>query len=476
MAYKYGNREQVTFLPDRIESYVKSDDPVRAYDAFIEALDLKSLNFVIDSNLVGNSAYDPISMLKVLVYAYSYGWRSSRKIERALHHNLSFIWLAGALKPDHKTISNFRKENKSIFKNILKECAQICYKLKLIEGNTLFLDGSKFRANAGNRQTKSKETWEKVKVHVEEGIDSLLKDCDKIDSEEPKSLIKMDKELKSKEKLKLKIESLLTEMNDKSKDKINGTDPNCKIMRGRQGSHAGYNGQIVVDEKHGLIAGTEVNAEVTDANQMERQIKNAEDILGKECKNACADAGYASVEDLNNLLGDERRIIVPSNVQAQRNPKDKTFAKKKFIYNKERNIYICPEGKELHKATEAKKKHHIIFRMKDRKVCRSCEHFGLCTSSKHGRSIARLRNEETKEYLEKIYESEKGQEIYSKRKMKVELPFGHIKRNLGANYFLLRGFEGVNAEFSILASCFNLARMLTILGGVRPMIEKLKTL
>ncbi len=92
MAYKYGNRSQLTFLPDCIEKYVTEEDPVRVYDAFVDALNPKELGIEIDENAVGNASYDPVTMIKILIYGYSYGWRSSRKLERALHHNLSFIW------------------------------------------------------------------------------------------------------------------------------------------------------------------------------------------------------------------------------------------------------------------------------------------------------------------------------------------------------------------------------------------------
>jgi transposase len=81
----------MTLLPKRIEDYVGADDPVRAYDAFIEALDVEKLGIQIDPCKVGNSEHDPKAMLKLYVYGYSYGWKSSRKLERALHHNLSFI-------------------------------------------------------------------------------------------------------------------------------------------------------------------------------------------------------------------------------------------------------------------------------------------------------------------------------------------------------------------------------------------------
>ena len=99
-------------MPKSIEEYVDKGDPVRAYDEFIEAIDIKDLGINYEPHKVCNGSYEPRVMLKLLVYGCSYGWHSSRKLERASHHNLSFMWLAGGLKPDHKTISEFRCKNK----------------------------------------------------------------------------------------------------------------------------------------------------------------------------------------------------------------------------------------------------------------------------------------------------------------------------------------------------------------------------
>jgi len=134
MAYRYGDRNQMQFFPPCIEEYVAKDDPVRAYDAFVESLNFNELGIVAFEDKVGNPGYDPKAMIKLLIYGYSYGIRSSRKLERATCHNISFLWLMGGLKPDHKTIARFRHDNKSALKNILKQCAKLCIKLGLIEG------------------------------------------------------------------------------------------------------------------------------------------------------------------------------------------------------------------------------------------------------------------------------------------------------------------------------------------------------
>lgn len=109
MAYITGDRNQIALLPVAVEDYISKDDPVRVYDAFIESLDFKRLEITIEPYKSGAHEYYPKTILKILVYDYSYGIRSSRKLERACYHNLSFIWLAGKVRPDYRTIARFRK-------------------------------------------------------------------------------------------------------------------------------------------------------------------------------------------------------------------------------------------------------------------------------------------------------------------------------------------------------------------------------
>ena len=128
MAYRYGDRKQKTLFPQSIDEYIPEDAPVRAYDAFVEALGLEQIGIQLEPHKIGCPQYDPKVMLKLLVYGYSYGVRSSRKLEREANYNLSFIWLAGGLRPDHKTIAEFRRKNKSALRKVLKQCARLCIK------------------------------------------------------------------------------------------------------------------------------------------------------------------------------------------------------------------------------------------------------------------------------------------------------------------------------------------------------------
>jgi transposase len=473
MAYREGNRYQMTLLPPVIEDYVGPEDPVRAYDAIIDAMDINELGLVVDSNQVGNPAYDPKAMLKLMIYGYSYGWRSSRKLERAVHHNLSFIWLMGGLKPDHKTIANFRKNNKQAISKVLKQSARICIKIDLIEGNCLFTDSTKVRGAASIDETRSKLKWEQDLNEIDKRIEALLTECEEIDESETGSLVEAEEELKDKQKLQHKIKGLLEQMEREGLKKINGTDTDCVNFKGRQGSHAGYNAHITVDEKNGLIVSADVVNESNDSSQFSNQIDQALETLDEPCKTAVADAGYTNVENIKETTDQNIDVIVPSQRQALHRPDDNPFGKDKFQYDCENDHYICPEGNKLRYSHYSTKKGHYIYRIEKASLCWECCQYGICTAAKRGRTMIRLREEELRGKLEARYDSEEGQAIYKKRKEKVELPFGHIKRNLNGGAFLVRGLPAVKAEFSIFASCFNIARMITLTGGVSRLINQL---
>jgi transposase len=347
MAYRCGNRYQMDLMPQSIEEYVGKDNPVRAYDFFVEALDFRQLGIDINPDKVGNSEYDPLSMLKLLVYGYSYGVKSSRKLERECYHNIAFIWLIGGLKPDHKTIAEFRRHNKKV-------------------------DGTKIRANAGTDRTRDRAYYEKLLTDIDNRISQLLVDCETTDQTEEgiSSYVAMDKDLAKSQNLQQRIKEALASFEEDDRKYTNQTDPDCRLIKSIQGKHASYNVQSVVDDKHGLIVHAEATAEVNDRNQFARQIEQANAIMEKPCKTACADAGYADTDELEKIDGQRIKVIVPSQRQAL-HEEEGPFSKSHFTYNKEFDCYFCPEGHPLnyHSTDQRKNKHH--YHIKSRKLCHS---------------------------------------------------------------------------------------------------------
>jgi transposase len=472
MAYRYGDRRQKTLFPQSIDEYIPQEAPVRAYDVFVDALDFEQLGIEVEPHKVGCPQYDPKIMLKLLVYGYSYGLRSSRKLERQTHYDLSFIWLTGGLKPDHKTIAEFRRKNKSSLAKVLKQCARLCIDLGLIEGNTLFVDGSKVRANASIANSWTKQRCIKRLEKIDNRIAEILSECEAMDQAEcdNSSIVKMEKELTDNEALKAKVVDILNKLDAEGKESINTTDSDCTKIHGRQGSHAGYNAQNVVDGKHGLIVSSDVVSENNDMNQLAEQIDNANETLGRKCKTACADSGYSDVEELEKVDEQDIKVVVPSIRQAS-TKKPGEFDISNFKYDRSQDCFICPGGKVLKYRNTEEKKRRKVYRVK-RSVCQQCQHFGVCTTSKIGRKVTRLLKEDLRQKLEQQYQQPDSQEIYKLRKQKVELPFGHMKYNLHVSGFLLRGLDGVKAEMSMLSSCFNIVRMISIIG-VQGLLAKL---
>jgi transposase len=462
MAYRYGDREQFQLLPACIDDYVGVDDPVRAYDAFVEALDLKELGIEEDPDQVGNTEYDPRAMLKLFVYGYSYGNdRSSRKLERAAYHNLSFIWLLGGLKPDHKTIANFRKNNKAALEKVLKQSVRMCMRLGLIDGNILFIDGTKIRANASMKHTWNAQRCEETLKVVDKRIEAIMAECERSDADdiESESLIKLQKELGDKRTLRDKVEAIIGDLEGKGRSSINTTDDDCVSTKSIHGSYAGYNAQIAVDEKNGLIASCDVVNSSVDQGLLSSQVNHATETLGKPCGVAVADGGYSDLEDIAGI-DPQVTVLVP----VQRQTDDQ------FVYDKESNTYRCPEGHVLVQYTTDNEKKRTRYRITDPTICQACSKFGSCTKSSYGRIVGRSFYEETSQRLRENLNTVELQDIYKKRGQKVELPFGHLRRTLGVRSFLLRGLAGVNAEMSLFGSAFNIRRMVTLLGGVQSFI------
>jgi len=247
---------------------------------------------------------------------------------------------------------------------------------------------------------------------------------------------------------------------------VNTTDGDCTKMHSRQGNHAGYNGQIAVDGKHGLIVHCDVVNENTDEHQFASQVNQTNEVLGRKCETAVADSGYSDVGELEKVANQNITVIVPSKRQAA----DETpgpFDSRNFTYDRENDCYTCPKGNVLpFKRIERQKRRKAYEAGKS--TCLTCEHFGSCTTNRHhGRKVTRLLKEDRRQDFERQYALPENQGIYKLRKEKVELPFGHLKHNLGVSGFLLRGLAGVRAEFSILTSCFNITRMIRLLGTDR---------
>ena len=250
-------------------------------------------------------------------------------------------------------------------------------------------------------------------------------------------------------------------------------DPESALVKGRQGTHCGYNMQNVVDDKNGLIVHTDVVSEANDLKQLAAQIGGAEAELERECEVACGDAGYWDTTEIAKVESTGKKVVVPSKTQAS-GKEIGPFEKSRFTYDADSDCYVCPAGHRLIFRRFKEKEQQREYRIDKRGHCRCCPDFGTCTKSKQGRTITRHALEEFVEVVSRRFEEAEIQRIYKRRKARIEHVFGFIKKNLGFGQFHLRGREGAGAEASIVATCFNLRRMLTLLGGVSGFIAAIR--
>ena len=179
------HRHQQILMPDLLDDYVTEENPVRFLDVFVDGLDLSELGIThAEPNETGRPPYDPAALLKLYLYGYLHGVRSSRKLEQECHRNLEVMWLLRKLTPDFKTIADFRKDNVDRFRPLFQRLVALGRELRLLEGDLVAIDGSKFRAvNAKDRNFNRAKLADRTKA-IEKSIDRYLRELDENDAKE----------------------------------------------------------------------------------------------------------------------------------------------------------------------------------------------------------------------------------------------------------------------------------------------------
>jgi IS5 family transposase len=322
------------------------------------------------------------------------------------------------------------------------------------------IDGTKIKANASEASTYDRERIEKeIKRWLEkaEAIDrqeDALYGADKTGDELPEDIRDPEKRIKKLKELKQKLDA-------GGGEKINKTDPDAVFMKTTNGIKTSYNAQAAVDAEHQVIVAAEVTDDAADAEQLLPMVEQTEENTKEKIKECSADSGYSSGENLKAMLKREIDAYIPDReYQArQRGKPVGDFDKESFVYDQRRDCYICVEGEELHFSHLQKRKKKEPLRIYRGRACQACRFFGLCTTSKTGRSITRHPYEKELRQMRRKLDSESGKAIYGKRKHTVEPPFGHIKSIMGFTGFQLRGKQKVTGEFKLISIAHNLRKI-----------------
>jgi len=475
MRYVQGeNRDQATLLPPTLDDYVTDDNPVRFIDAFVDELNLVELGYTYsEPKETGRKPYNPADMLKLYLYGYLNRIRSSRRLEAETHKNIELMWLLRMLRPDFKTIADFRKDNKKSIKKTCREFTLLCRKLGLFGLQLFAIDGSKFEAVNHNHKAFTKNKLEKLVERIDEKIDNYLKTLEQSDADE-KEIEKptadyIEEKIKGLKERKQTYQSYQKKLEESKESQIVLTDPTSRLMRtGHNGRDVCYNVQFAIDNKFKLIGEHDVTSDENDMHQLSNICGKVKSTFDLEKYQAITDTGYFEKDEIKKCHDEGIECFVPE-PKRSKNHKLNKFTNKDFQYNSDEDYYACPGGHHLH-ALGTYKKHSRMEVCYQTSACKTCPLKAKCTTSKKGRRIYRWEHEAILEDME--HKLRQNPQYMDERRNIAEHPFGTMKRAFGFTHFLCRGLEMVNTEMDLGVIAYNMRRVINIIG-VKELISAL---
>lgn len=468
MNYLTGSdRQQTQLLPATLDDYVSRENPVRFLDAFVDTLDLKAAGFRFPKENPegrGRPAYAPGCLLKLYLYGYTHQLRSSRRLEAECHRNLELIWLMGELKPDFKTIADFRKDNAGAFKAVARQFTRLCRGLDLFGGQLLAIDGTKIKASNARDQNWSQSKLEKQLTQIEARLEEYLRALEQADAQAeaaPRGLSAAELQsqiARLKERRSRTAERLQT-LEQSAQSQLSATDPDSRGMKGAQGHVVGYNVQGAVDSKHHLLVCTEVTNSAADQGQLAPMARAAKAELEIQQADVVADGGYYKSEDLKSC---QEMGMEPHLPAVQNSPSERAglLGKSDFRYEAERDVYHCPNGAELSRRRQTQDKGRVLFHYDNPKACAECALKARCTKAEY-RTLSRWEHEGSLERMAAAVAAAPAK--LAARKTLIEHCWGTLKWLL-AGGFLVRGKEKVGAEVSLAHFGYNWKRALAVVG------------
>jgi transposase len=477
-AFKTGTcREQTSFLPSRIEDYVSPGNVVRAIDAYVGTVDLQTLGFrnAGYEGGVGQPPYDPADLLKLYLYGYLNRIRSSRYLEREAQRNIELIWLLKNLTPGYRTIANFRKDNWAALRAANREFVVLIRELDLVSGTLVAIDGAFFHGDASKASIKSRRRLADQLAAIDRDVEAYGSALEANDAEEATRSADDgsggcdDGDVAAKvaalmEK-RAQAQAELAQLEQSGATQLSTTDADARLMSKHGQVVAGYNVQIAVDEKHKLIVASEVVNDGNDAGQLYEMAKAAKQALGTQTLEVVADTGYYNGPALKDC--EENGIVpyVPSAERTGRLEAEGRFTHEDFAYDAEENVYRCPAGALLlpTKSPKINSGRREIVYLSRKATCAACPLRARCLTAKADtRTIYRWEHQDVID-RHRVRMEHAGARM-RQRACLVEHPFGTLKCRAGYRHFLVRGFNKVRGEWSLMALCYNFSRVLSILG------------
>jgi transposase len=467
------SREKTWLLPPTLEELIPADHSARYVAAFVDELDRAAwceLGVAPDGAARGALAYHPRVLLGVWLFGFMSGTRSSRKLEQACRDQVPYLWLTGWQHPDHHTLWRFYRDHRRAMRKLLKRTVRVAVEAGLVDLAVQAVDGSRVAGSAARERTLAPAALEGLLERIAIAIDDL--EAQNAGGADPPPG-RLPRDLQQLGALRERVQAALERVAaEGGPERTNLTDPDATLQKGRNGAWlVGYNAQAMVaglvperpDAPAGsgglLITAADVTTDRDDHGQLLPLVDQAAATTETPLEQVLADGGYHSTA---NLVGCAERaapvqVVMPD---PQAPAATDAYHKDRFVYDAETDTYSCPQGQPL-------TFHGMVARgtgkPPDRKyraskmVCDACPVRDQCTTSTtKGRSIAISPDDAQLRAHRAVMATEAAQTVYRRRKILPEPTFGILKEQQAARRFLLRGLENVQAEWTLLATAFNL--------------------
>jgi len=497
--YKSYNYSQQVLIPVSLEDQIMPGTLEFAIHTLIETrMDMSVFDEKYRNDETGRSAYDPKVLLKVVLFGYSRGLISSRRIERACRENITFMALSCGQQPDHSTIAAFVSSMKDEILFLFRDILLVCEEMDLLGGTSFALDGCKLPSNASGRMSGTYSDLRSKKEKIEKKVERLIKEQVERDRREdvedkdggPTGISNKGKQIEKLKKQADRIDKWLTENSPKigkqgKEIRSNITDNESGTMVSSHGPIQGYNGQALVDSKHQVIVHAETFGSGDDSDLIPPMIDGAKEnmqAIGESedyfsGKTVTADSDYHSPTNLNKCEAESVDAYIPDRRFNKRTSKaeskkkygpgdTKIFSLADFQYNEHNNEYICPKKKILKLQARKVISGGVIYRRyaAEKDACKGCELTVSCIRQKNGKRrylsvpVGRVAGNLTKAMAEKL-ETEEGRKRYSKRLAIVEPVFANIRTHKAMDRFTLRGKIKVDIQWMLYCMIHNIGKI-----------------
>src|SRR6202046_172072 len=378
-------RDQLLLLPEAVDDYVEADNPVRFIEAFVDGLDLAGAAFArVEAKATGRPGYAPGDLLKLYIYGYLNRVRSSRRLEREAQRNIEVIWLVRGLKPDFKTIADFRRDNCGAFKSVFRQFLLLCRRLDLYGRELLAVDGTRLKAVNNKDRNFTRSSLREFIRTADERLNEYLERLDHGDVEGgatngwPRTKNLAEKMAALGEK-RGRYQAMLAQLERTDEAQISLTDPDSRAMAAHTKVGVGYNIQVAVDAKNKLIVEQAVTNQVVDMGLLTQTAEPAREILDVETIDVVADRGYFQVEGVEAC---EKAGCIPHVPRPQRGSsvREGFLRKDEFRYDAGRDAYVCPAGKLLTPIRHGRLRDLAKVDYGNRRACRDCPMRARCTN------------------------------------------------------------------------------------------------